>query len=883
MTWPFIGRQEELGRIHQAMSDAAMPGIVVAGAAGVGKTRLGLEALASVDPQRYLISRVIATQATSSIPFGAFAQLLPAELPATGDRVNVLGLAAKALIAPAGDRRLVLSVDDAHLLDGTSAALLYQLIRSGNTFVVALVRSGEPAPEPIVALWKHDLVERLELQALSEPNVKAVLTAALGAQIDGATMQRLWRATGGNTLLLRELVVAGLDTGRLAEVEGVWCWDGPWVMAPRLLELIEERLGRLDADEQAVLEVLAYGEPLGADLLAHLAASSVVEAVEAKGLVWVEQDRRRVQVRLAHPLYGEVLRARCPRLRARRRQRQLADAIEAAGARRWNDWLKVATWRLDAATAVTPQVLVAAARQAWAALDLSLAERLARAAFDAGGELEAAQVLWRIFSGHTRSAEAELLLESLSDAPVTDQERVELAIGRVYNLFGGGDPTKAFQVLRDAQKVVHDQGWRDELSMTEAYILVHAIAAKADAALQIANELLDRPTPGPRANAQARVVKGMALTYLGRPGEAVAFLEQARPLLDLWLGDQPWWGEGVTIFCCHAYLLAGQLVRAAEVASQGYAAALTTNWHFGIMLCCVGQAQAARMQGRVQAALGWLREALGLCRRRIEGSPYYVFFVLGELAHAEALAGNAAAAEAALREADDIRHPGMQHFQFWVELARPWVAVAGGDRQRGIELALGVAALARECSAAGFEAMALHDVVRLGAASKVSGRLHELAAVSASMLVQLYSAHATAAAASEGAGLDVVAASFERLGAKLVAAEVFAQAAAAHRRAGRAASARHSAAQAALLVEQCDGVRTPALEAIQAPQLTNRERDIAKLAAAGLSNSEIADRLVIARRTVDNHLHQVYAKLGIRGRAELGPLLFPGHRTRQDV
>jgi hypothetical protein len=220
VTWPFIGRQEELGHIHQSMSDAATPGIVIAGAAGVGKTRLGLEALASADPQRFLTRRVIATQATASIPFGALAQLLPAELPAAGDRVNVLGLAAKALVAPAGGRRLVLEVDDAHLLDDTSAALLYQLIRSQSTFVMVLVRSGEPAPEPIVALWKHDLVERLELQALLEPDVKAVLTTALGAQIDGATMQRLWRATGGNMLLLRELVVAGLDTGRLAKVEG---------------------------------------------------------------------------------------------------------------------------------------------------------------------------------------------------------------------------------------------------------------------------------------------------------------------------------------------------------------------------------------------------------------------------------------------------------------------------------------------------------------------------------------------------------------------------------------------------------------------------------------------------------------------------------------
>jgi DNA-binding CsgD family transcriptional regulator len=52
--------------------------------------------------------------------------------------------------------------------------------------------------------------------------------------------------------------------------------------------------------------------------------------------------------------------------------------------------------------------------------------------------------------------------------------------------------------------------------------------------------------------------------------------------------------------------------------------------------------------------------------------------------------------------------------------------------------------------------------------------------------------------------------------------------------------------------------------------LTPREVELAKLASRGLSNREIADRLGIAVRTVDNHLHQAYSKLGIGGRGELG-------------
>ena len=53
----------------------------------------------------------------------------------------------------------------------------------------------------------------------------------------------------------------------------------------------------------------------------------------------------------------------------------------------------------------------------------------------------------------------------------------------------------------------------------------------------------------------------------------------------------------------------------------------------------------------------------------------------------------------------------------------------------------------------------------------------------------------------------------------------------------------------------------PALAALEAPDLTACEREIARLAAGGLSNRGIAERLGIAVRTVDSHLHRSYVKL----------------------
>jgi DNA-binding CsgD family transcriptional regulator len=59
--------------------------------------------------------------------------------------------------------------------------------------------------------------------------------------------------------------------------------------------------------------------------------------------------------------------------------------------------------------------------------------------------------------------------------------------------------------------------------------------------------------------------------------------------------------------------------------------------------------------------------------------------------------------------------------------------------------------------------------------------------------------------------------------------------------------------------------------------LTPQERQIAGLAAQGLSNRQIADRLFLSRHTVGYHLHKVYAKLGIVSRAALGQVDLDDH------
>jgi DNA-binding NarL/FixJ family response regulator len=80
------------------------------------------------------------------------------------------------------------------------------------------------------------------------------------------------------------------------------------------------------------------------------------------------------------------------------------------------------------------------------------------------------------------------------------------------------------------------------------------------------------------------------------------------------------------------------------------------------------------------------------------------------------------------------------------------------------------------------------------------------------------------------------------------------------------------------------GLTTPPLVALAADLatpppattvLTAREAEVASLAAAGLANREIAEQLVVSLRTVENHLHRAFTKLGVTSRAELAVHLAP--------
>ena len=190
-----------------------------------------------------------------------------------------------------------------------------------------------------------------------------------------------------------------------------------------------------------------------------------------------------------------------------------------------------------------------------------------------------------------------------------------------------------------------------------------------------------------------------------------------------------------------------------------------------------------------------------------------------------------------------------------------WLAAAEGNVSGAIELALDAARLARGYGQQAIEMLALHDAVRYGDQSCLS-RLVEVAYATGGRLATVLAAHAAAVTDRNADAIYAAAQQLEQIGALLSAADAAAQAAVAYQVAGDRRHPGEAAGTANRLAATCGGLRTPALDLAGTPlPLTVREREIANLVAAGLSNRDIAYRLTVSVRTVEGHLYDACTKL----------------------
>ena len=870
VTWPLVGRDAEIAAVTDAM-DAAASGVLLIGPAGVGKTRLATELIDLGVARGWETAVVRANQSAATIPFGAFAPLLPVSVaPRSQGQAETLRAACSAIAEAAGDSTLLLLVDDAQELDDASSALLQMLALDRRVFLVVTVRAdGRDLGVPLTALWKDELLERIEVPVLTQAAVEHLVAEALGGPVDGGTSHTLWATSGGNPLFLRELVVGALDAGALQEAGGLWRLRGALSPSTRLGEVVGLRLGSLDEDQRRVLEVVSVAEPVGVDDLEALAPTAAIEALERRGLLELFVQGARQQARMAHPLYGEVVRAGLPRLRHREICRALADRVEASGARRREDTMRVALWRLDGGGTDRADVLLAGAHQARFAFDLDLAERLARSAFALEERSESAALLGETLDALGRNHEAEDVLRTAEALATNQRDRALAALARSSNLFRGlSRSSDAEAVLLAATESITDPELLDEMRAQQS---VHLLFEGRFAEVFALTDPLLAGSES-RAFVHAALPGAVARALAGRTEEAVDIADRAFDAR-VALGDQVQMsGPGIYLVArALALLEAGRFAEAEEYARLGYDGAAERQLRDGQAWFSVILGRICLNQGRVMTSARWFREAAIVYGDFNHPGARWGY---GGLAHALALSGDVDGAEAALADLDAEPPTSLRLMDPDIERGRAAVLARRGEYTLARDVLRHAADDARTSGRLALEAAALHDLARLGDAAVVVDRMRELAGVVDGAFMPARLRHVAALVGHDARELDAVAHDFETMGAVLLAAEAAAVAARSYGRDGLTRRASEAAQHAARLTQACEGAETPSLsDGADLVPLTRREREVAELAARGLTSREVAEKLFVSTRTVENHLQRAYDKLGVSGRNELASAL----------
>jgi len=872
MQWPFVGRAREFQCALDVLENRSdYHGVVLVGDAGVGKTALARRLAEALQSNGLNERFILGTNTARAVPLAAFQRWVPV---AEAHEPAVLLAAAHRALANEPD--LLMVVDDAHLLDGLSALLVQQVAASGTTTMIVTIRSGDAIPDAVTALWKEHHLMRIDVDPFQRAQTSELVCAALQGVVSDAVIDQLHDLSCGVALVLRSLLTAAVENGTLSQNGGRWRLKGPLQVGADLSDLLESGLRTMPADEFEVVEIVAAAEVLDWAILRQLCDTDAVARAERRGAIELVADGSHTIARLGHPVLRDVVRKRGGVARSRQLNTILAAQLSAVLQRPRSHGApnagpdvrsQIQLAQFMARSDMDPDlgVIIHAAASAVTMSNVSLGEQLARFAYDHGGGLNAAIVLAEAMSWQGRGEEAESLLARFDPDGADAVATVRWGCTRAANLYWAcGDVDAARSVLGTVRDRVAPPAMLGLVTAME--VSFDFFAGRLDQAISIGSGACATPDLMPLAMVWVASATAGALALRGSFAQVPVIAERG-------LAAAQRCESGLQRF---AIGLAEVL---ALTGAGDFAAAEKVCTRYRDMTA--GEAQANSivdaMAGRIDLGRGALANACGELHGALsvmtEALPRgWVMLVAAWLAQAEAARGNSAAAAAALAQAKAAA--GRQVAVFWpeLELARAWERAAVGETTAARVHAERAALLARQADMLPVEMQALHTGVRFGDRSH-SARLRELAKLLDSPLAATVAAHSRGLAGHDGDQLDDAADQFEKLGAMALAADAAAQAAREHAGAGTRIKELESSTHAHWRASQCN-LRTPATAAIERPlPITDREREIATLVAAGLSNRQISDRLNVSARTVEGHLYRIFSKLGITQRDELARLL----------
>jgi DNA-binding CsgD family transcriptional regulator len=923
-----LERDAELAVVDQLLREAAAGEgrcLLIEGAAGIGKTRIVAESRRRANDAGLQVLAARGSELERDFPFGVVRQLFEGLLmdPDTAERLlQGSAAAARPVVAPmdaagensgdvsfaalhglywlcvniAGEGALALTVDDLHWCDRPSLRFLAYLGRRLEglpLLVVGSTRPSEPGADLalLAEITNDPLTVCLRPAALTAAATGAIIEARLGAAPDAEFAAACHRATGGNPLLLNEILAAFAAQGVSPDAAhaGAVVHDiGPRAVA----RSVAARLMRVPADAVAVARTVAVlGE--GADLrhVAELAGLDHSVAAEATGhLAAAEILRPDMPLGFVHPLVRAAVYQDIAPGERQRQHARAARLLTEAGA----PLDQVAAHLLASpgdGDETTVETLVRAARGALArGASESAVSYLERALEEPprAGERTALLLELGVAQGYLSGPASAETLRKVYEEADDPGIRVGAGLGLTHSLLFVGNPAEVTEIT---EREIAKLGSADP-DLRDQFEAVRLTTAWYDpGALPFDHPDFERHRHVGDGCQGGRMLAGVTgyhwamtggtteecvpLALHSVSGDALQRLDSSgvptvAGIITLALADHP---DALRV--TETQLAEGYRTGSIFVASGGHI------FH-GLNLLLRGELGEA---GRLEAQARDLQDVWGQHNVRLFPAAY----------HAEILMEQGDM-EGALRAFEwaglppDSQLPPAQNLSWWLN-ARLRYLIASGAPDEAL-------ALSEDCErrfATTIVNPAFIPWRSLRAeALYLLGRTEEAVAIAKS---ELPFARAWGAARTVGRSLRVLGAAsgdidvlreavevLEQSTAKLELAKALTAEGTALRLARQPTEAREPLRRALDLASTCEATplvehirseiyatgarpRTDALSGVAA--LTASERRVADMASGGQSNKDIAQALYVTPKTVEVHLGNVYRKLGIKSRREL--------------
>jgi DNA-binding CsgD family transcriptional regulator/tetratricopeptide (TPR) repeat protein len=872
-------RQDIQAAVISVLEDSSLHGVVIAGAQGVGKSTFARAVESQLVGHTHII-HLHGSPTDPAIPFGQLAFLV-ARLPAPvlESPSEIVHGISRLIREDAGGRPVLVVLEDLPAIDSMSTAVLMHLLLSGAAKLMVTVRNVTDLPEDLIRLLRNKSLEEIRLEPFSRTEVARLLAGVLGRPVSATAASALYAASGGNPLVLQAIVIEQLRSGNLHQAGKVWALKGEinLASADALVDLVRSRLARETPRVREGLEWLALIRRVPLFVLLDVLDPAVVADLEKAGYLQVGETGRR-WVSLKDEYVGEVIRGWMDLPRRKELHSLVARAVGATPADMdVEELLGYVAWTLDCREPVEPAFALAAAEAANKLYDpLFALECLSQIRVEDPHWAEAAQ---QRAAAHITLAEHEAAVSILEE--VTAEQLSELAATAyadyVLNFCssllwvpGGYDRIReviagaALDLSRRERASIGNETPEDFARAHELVKLAgYELAIHQGEYASVADDLEKayRSDGDPTYVVNCACLLTMAWAVLGREAEAIALAADVQQRMEhakLAPGMLSWRTEGLFA----ALLCSGQWEDCVRILTDAL------DQRPKIMQYLGGAAELAlgvayTYAGRADLAIDTLLGAQA--QLEIRRSYYGPALACSALAFAYAQAGDVQESrnflDLAAQEEQHVAWFTSWMAEFCVRMARRWLNDPGA-KQKLIESAKEDISKGRTTTAS----ISLFGATVHG----TDEELALLAEVSSHRQGKMASVNRLVGEGSRKKDSKVLlqAASLaQELHLDAVESRCVVLALDMARERGDSQSARAAQHRLDRLVETLPVL--PLMPRTIGPELTERERQVAKMASQGLSNKEVANRLQLSIRTVEGHLYQIFTKMGISSRSEL--------------